>query len=121
MVLARHQARVELSEALLATTDQAYAAAARNAASAREATDTLAAARRGEFVADRWAPDLRMTSGQGFQVGVDMAVTGMEADLSATARPAALPAGPGGQRRTRRPGRSPAPVLSRELTGPAWS
>ncbi len=81
-----NQARAKLSEALLATADQAYDdAAARNAASAREATDTLAAARRGEFagvVADRWTPDLRMTSGQGFQGGRDMAVAGMDADLA---------------------------------------
>jgi RNA polymerase sigma-70 factor (ECF subfamily) len=81
-----NQARTKLSEALLATADRAYDdAAARNAASARAATDTLAAARRGEFagvVADRWTPDLRMTSGQGFQGGPGMAVAGMEADLA---------------------------------------
>jgi RNA polymerase sigma factor (sigma-70 family) len=81
-----NQARAKLSEALLATADEAYDdAGARNAASAREAADTLAAARRGEFggvVADRWAPDMRMISGQGFRGGRGMAVAGMEMDLS---------------------------------------
>jgi RNA polymerase sigma factor (sigma-70 family) len=80
------QARAKLSEALLATADQPYDdAAARNAASAREATDTLAAARRGEFaavVADRWSPGMHMISGQGYRGGRDMAVAGMETDLA---------------------------------------
>ncbi|MEV6823932.1 sigma-70 family RNA polymerase sigma factor [Amycolatopsis sp. NPDC051102] len=80
------QARAKLSEALLATADEAYGnAAARNAASALEATDTLTAAQRGEFagiVADRWAPGMRMTSGQGYRGGRAMAVAGMELDLA---------------------------------------
>ncbi|MEV6643752.1 sigma-70 family RNA polymerase sigma factor [Amycolatopsis sp. NPDC051371] len=81
-----NQARAKLSEALLATADLAYDdAAARNAASAREAADTLAAAGRGEFagvVADRWSPGMRMISGQGYRGGADMAVAGMEMDLA---------------------------------------
>ncbi|WP_200876395.1 RNA polymerase sigma factor [Amycolatopsis rifamycinica] len=81
-----NQARAKLSEALLATADEAYDdTAARNAASAREATDTLTAARRGAFatvVADRWSPAMRMTSGQGYRGGVDLAVRGMDLDLA---------------------------------------
>lgn len=81
-----NQARAKLAEALLATADEAYDdAAARNAASAREAGDTLAAARRGAFaavVADRWSPGLHMTSGQGYRGGVALAVQGMDLDLS---------------------------------------
>ncbi|WP_233226234.1 RNA polymerase sigma factor [Amycolatopsis sp. CA-126428] len=85
-----NQARAKPAEALLAAADEAYDdAAARNAAGAREATDTLAAARRGEFaavVADRWSPGLHMTSGQGYRGGVEMAVRGMDADLGSGVR-----------------------------------
>lgn len=81
-----NQARAKLSEALLASADQAYDdSAARNAASAREAADTLAAAGRGEFarvVADRWAPGMLLISGQGYRGGADMAVAGMDLDLA---------------------------------------
>ncbi|QUQ63012.1 RNA polymerase sigma factor [Kutzneria sp. CA-103260] len=85
------QARGKLAEALRATADQAHAdAGAVNAASAREAVETLAVAERGEFpalVADRWLPEFEFVAGNGvIRGGRDLALYGMDSDLTAGVR-----------------------------------
>jgi RNA polymerase sigma-70 factor (ECF subfamily) len=85
------QARGKLAEALRATADQAHLdAGAVNAASAREAVETLAVAERGEFpalVADRWLPELEFVAGNGvIRGGRELAMYGMDNDLTAGVR-----------------------------------
>jgi len=86
-----NQARGKLAEALRATADRAHAdAGAVNAASAREAVETLAVAERGEFstlVADRWLPEVEFVAGNGvIRGGRDLALHGMDSDLTAGVR-----------------------------------
>ncbi|MGI5291893.1 RNA polymerase sigma factor [Nonomuraea polychroma] len=84
------QARAKMAEALLATAGLAHDdAAARTAASRREAIETLAAAARGTFaevVTDRWSPHAELIGGQGQRGGRDFAIRGMEGDLEAGVR-----------------------------------
>jgi len=82
-----NQARGKLAEALKATADHAHAdAGAVNAASAREAVETLELAERGEFpalVADRWLPETEFVAGNGLiRGGREMLTYGMHKDLS---------------------------------------
>ncbi|MBB5889163.1 RNA polymerase sigma factor [Kutzneria kofuensis] len=82
-----NQARGKLAELLRATADQAHAdAGAANAASAREAVETLAVAERGDFptlVADRWLPESEFIAGNGtVRGGRDLAMYGMDKDLT---------------------------------------
>ena len=85
------QARGKLADALRATADRAHAdAGAVNAASAREAVETLAVAERGEFSAlvdDRWLPEVEFVAGDGMiRGGRDLALHGMDSDLSVGVR-----------------------------------
>ncbi|MYS23041.1 RNA polymerase sigma-70 factor, ECF subfamily [Streptomyces sp. DvalAA-14] len=84
------QGRAKLAEALTATAASAHGDAARlTAASRREAHETLAAAERGEFaevLADRWAPDVALLSGNQPVGGGDLLIRGMEGDLAAGVR-----------------------------------
>jgi RNA polymerase sigma factor (sigma-70 family) len=81
-----NQARGKLVESLRATADVAHTDAGEaNAASAREAVETLAVAERGEFPAlvhDRWLPETEMIAGQGLRGGRDLLVYGMDKDLN---------------------------------------
>ena len=82
-----NQARGKLAEALKASADHAHAdAGAVNAASAREAVETLEVAERGEFpalVADRWLPETEFVAGNGLiRGGREMLTYGMHKDLT---------------------------------------
>lgn len=82
-----NQARGKLAEALKASADHAHAdAGAANAASAREAVETLEVAERGEFpalVADRWLPETEFVAGNGLiRGGREMLTYGMHKDLT---------------------------------------
>jgi RNA polymerase sigma factor (sigma-70 family) len=82
-----NQARGKLAEALRATADQAHVdAGAVNAASAREAVETLEVAERGDFpalVADRWLPETEFIAGNGvIRGGRDLLTYGMNKDLT---------------------------------------
>ncbi|MFC4036221.1 RNA polymerase sigma factor [Streptomyces polygonati] len=84
------QARAKLAEALTATAASAHSDTARlAAASRREARETLAAAERGAFaelLAERWAPDITLLSGNEPVGGGELLVKGMEGDLAAGVR-----------------------------------
>ncbi|MEV4756114.1 sigma-70 family RNA polymerase sigma factor [Micromonospora sp. NPDC049559] len=81
-----NQARSKLAAALMESASAAHDdAVAHNAERRREAEETLAAARRGEFAAvvrETWAPDAEMIGPGGERGGQDFAVLGMERDLS---------------------------------------
>jgi RNA polymerase sigma-70 factor (ECF subfamily) len=79
------QARAKLAAALTATAASAHADTARlEAASRKEALETLAAAERGDFarlLAERWSPDVALLSGNDLVGRRDLLVHGMECDL----------------------------------------
>jgi RNA polymerase sigma-70 factor (ECF subfamily) len=82
-----NQARGKLAEALRATADHAHVdAGAVNAASAREAVETLEVAEQGDFpalVADRWLPETEFIAGNGLiRGGRDLLTFGMDKDLT---------------------------------------
>ncbi|MEV6605336.1 sigma-70 family RNA polymerase sigma factor [Kutzneria sp. NPDC051319] len=82
-----NQARGRLAEALRATADHAHVdAGAVNAASAREAVETLEVAEQGDFpalVADRWLPETEFIAGNGLiRGGRDLLTFGMDKDLT---------------------------------------
>lgn len=78
-------ARARLSEALLATADQAHAdAGAMNAASTQEGIEVVAAFERGEFsdvIADRWSQDMHVALGS-VHGGIELILNGMDEDFT---------------------------------------
>jgi RNA polymerase sigma-70 factor (ECF subfamily) len=85
-----NQARSKLSAALLATADKAHDdAATLTALRGREAVETLATAERGAFAevaAERWAPTFEIVGGAGERGGRELALAGMDGDLTAGVR-----------------------------------
>jgi RNA polymerase sigma factor (sigma-70 family) len=83
-------ARAKLVEALAATAAEAHPDTARaEAASRKDAQETLAAAERGDFarlLAERWSPDVALLNGKERVGGRDLLVRGMEFDLEAGVR-----------------------------------
>jgi RNA polymerase sigma factor (sigma-70 family) len=84
------EARAKLTDALLATAEDAHGDAGElSRAAAVEAVETMAAAERGEFpgiARDRWAPDFRIFSGGALHGDATAAVRGMDGDLTAGVR-----------------------------------